>query len=100
MVEKVFNVRRFFGGIVMLGVGIVIMMDGSEIGALLSLVGILMMVFCMDKRQLWYCADCGNYIGSTKYDSNYLPRVSTCSRCRCNVFTREYSGSGKTRRNR
>jgi len=42
-------------------------------------------------KKVWYCADCGQYVGKTR---------RPCYRCGCNMLTTQYSGSGRTVRNR
>ena len=53
---------------------------------------IIMWLFGRDPR--YYCADCGQYVGSGS------DTYSVCPRCGCNVFTRGFNGVGRTTRNR
>lgn len=49
-------------------------------------VGLLIFAF---RKPGWFCCDCGQYLGD---------RVGECFRCGCNMFTKDYTGSGGTTR--
>ena len=49
-------------------------------------IGLLIFAF---RKPGWFCNDCGQYVWD---------RTACCSRCGCNMFTTNYTGSGQTTR--
>jgi len=49
-------------------------------------IGLLIFAF---RKPGWFCCDCGQYVWD---------RTAECFRCGCNMFTTNYTGSGRTTR--
>lgn len=87
--NKIIKWKRVFIGILLFAIGL-IPMNGYNF--IFIITGILFLVFC--KATNYYCADCGQYLGSGN-DGRH-----PCHRCGCNVCTTYYNGVGRTTRNR
>lgn len=83
-----FNAGRFFSGLLLATIGFGI--RGHWIVIVIGVIGLIMMIGCMD--DLYFCADCGNCRGADP--------SGPCPRCGCNIYSKEYTGSGRTFRNR
>ena len=96
--DKSIKIGRLLLGLLLFFTGIIILTKASDnstvlvISLVVILIGILLIIFC--RAQNYYCADCGQFLGS-----GFNADVR-CPRCGCNIYTDRFTGVGKTRRNR